>query len=82
MTKVEEARNTAATEADKSRLASDMDRLKGGLSSIKKLEQDRLSNQQEAEASLRKTQDAYDAIEDQLSALMKTLRTTQEVGNK
>jgi HPt (histidine-containing phosphotransfer) domain-containing protein len=82
MTKVEEAQNTAATEADKSRLASDMDRLKSGLSSIKKLEQDRLSNQQEAEASLRKTQDAYDAIEDQLNALMKTLRTAQEVGNK
>jgi HPt (histidine-containing phosphotransfer) domain-containing protein len=82
MTKVEEAQNTAATEADKSRLASDMDRLKGGLSSIKKLEQDRLSNQQEAEALLRKTQDAYDAIEDQLSALMKTLRTAQEAGNK
>jgi len=82
MTKVEEAQNTAATEADKSRLASDMDRLKSGLSSIKKLEQDRLSNQQEAEASLRKTQDAYDAIEDQLSALMKTLRTAQEIGNK
>jgi hypothetical protein len=75
MTKVEAAQTTAATEPDKSRLASDMDRLK-------KLEQDRLSNQQEAEASLRKTQDAYDAIEDQLSALMKTLRTAQEVENK
>jgi hypothetical protein len=75
MTKVEAAQTTAATETDKSRLASDMDRLK-------KLEQDRLSNQQEAEASLRKTQDAYDAIEDQLSALMKTLRTAQEVENK
>jgi hypothetical protein len=47
-----------------------MDRLKGGLSSITKLEQDRLSNQQEAEPLLRKTQDAYDAIEDQLNALM------------
>jgi hypothetical protein len=82
MTKVEEAQNTTATEADKNRLASDMDRLKGGLSSMKKLEQDRLSNQQEAEASLRKAQDAYDAIEDQLSALMKTLRTAQEGGNK
>jgi hypothetical protein len=78
----EAAQNTAATEADKNRLASEMDRLKGGLSSINKLEQDRLSNQQEAEALLRKTQDAYDAIEDQLNALMKTLRTAQEVGNK
>ena len=82
MTRVEEAQKTAATEADKDRLASEMDRLKGGLSFIKKLEQDRLSNQQEAESSLRKAQDAYDAIEDQLSALMKTLRTAQAVGDK
>jgi chromosome segregation ATPase len=82
ITRVEEAQNAAATEADKSRLVSDMDRLKSGLSSLKKLEQDRLSNQQEAEASLQKAQDAYDAIEDQLSALMKTLRTAQDVGNK
>jgi len=57
-----------------------MDRLKDGLSSLKKLEQDRLSNQQEAAASLQKAQDAYDAIEEQLSALMKTLRTSQDVG--
>jgi chromosome segregation ATPase len=78
--RVEEAQNAAATEADKSRLASEMDRLKRGLSSLKKLEQDRLSNQQEAEASLQKAQDAYDAIEEQLSALMKTLRTAQDVG--
>jgi HPt (histidine-containing phosphotransfer) domain-containing protein len=82
MAKVEEAQNTAATEADKSRLASDMDRLKGGLFSMRKPEQDRLSNQQEAEDSLRKTQDAYDAIEDQLSALMKALRAAQGAGNK
>lgn len=82
MTRVEEAQKTAGTEADKNRLASEMDRLKGGLSFIKKLEQERLSNQQEAESSLRKAQDAYDAIEDQLSALMKTLRTAQAVGDK
>jgi uncharacterized protein YoxC len=82
ITRAEEARNATATEAEKSRLASDLDRLKSGLSSLKKLEEDRLSNQREAEASLQKAQDAYDAIEDQLSALMKTLHTAQEVGNK
>jgi hypothetical protein len=73
ITRVEEAHDAAATEADKSRFASDVDRLKGGLSSLRKLEQDRLSDQQEAEASLQKAQDAYDVIEDQLSALVKTL---------
>ena len=82
MTRVEEAQNAASTEAEKIKLASEMDRLKGGLSSIKRLEQDRLSSQQETEASLRKARDAYDATEDQLSALMKTLRTAQDVDNK
>jgi chromosome segregation ATPase len=82
ITRVEEARDTAATEADKSRIASDIDRLKDRLSNLKKLEQDRLSNQQEAEASLQKAQDAYDATEDQLGTLIKTLRTAQAVGNK
>ena len=82
ITRVEEASDTAATEADKSRIASDIDRLKGGLSNLKKLEQDRLSNQQEAEASLQKAQDAYDAIEEQLGTLIKALRAAQEVGNK
>jgi hypothetical protein len=82
ITRVEDTRDTAATEADKSRFASDLDRLKGDLSSLKKLEQDRLSNQQEAEASLQKAQNAYDVIEDQRSALVKTLHTAQDVGNK
>jgi hypothetical protein len=82
ITTVEEAQNKVTTEADKNKLANEMDRLKGALSSIKGSEQDRLSNQQEAEASLRKAQDVYDAIEGQLSALMKALRTDQEVGNK
>ena len=82
ITRVEDARDTAATEADKSRFASDLDRLKGDLSSLKKLEQDRLSNQEEAEASLQNAQNAYDVIEDQLSALVKTLHTAQEVGSK
>ena len=80
ITRVEEAQKTAATEADKDRLASEMDRLKGGLSFVKKLEQDRLLGQQEAESSLRKAQDAYDAIEDQLSALIKALSTAQTDG--
>jgi SMC interacting uncharacterized protein involved in chromosome segregation len=82
ITSDEEARDTATNDAEKDKLASDLDRLKSGLSNLKKLEQDRLSNQQEAEASLQKAQDAYDAIEDQLGTLAKTLRTAQDVGNK
>ncbi len=80
LTSDDEARDAATSQAEKDKLTSDMDRLKGGLSNLKKLEQDRLSNQQEAEASLQKAQDAYDAIEDQLGTLIKTLRTAQEIG--
>ena len=82
LTRAEEAQNTTATEADKNRVASEINRLKDGLASMKRLEQDRVSSQQEAETTLRKAQEVYDGIEDQLSALMKTLRTSQEVGNK
>ena len=38
--------------------------------------------QQEAEAALQRVQAAYDGVEDQLSALMKTLRASTEVDNK
>jgi hypothetical protein len=82
ITRIEEARDAAITQSEKVRLASEIDRLEGGLSSLNKLEQERLSNQQEAEASLRKAQDAYDAIEDQLSTLVKTLRADQTAGSK
>ena len=82
LTRAEEAQNTTATEADKNKVASEMNRLKDGLASMKRLEQDRVSNQQEAETTLRKAQEVYDGIEDQLNALIKTLRTSQEVGNK
>jgi hypothetical protein len=82
LTRAEEAQDMTATEADKNGVASEINRLKDGLASMKRLEQDRVSNQQEAEATLRKAQDAYDGIQDQLSVLMKTLRMSQEVGNK
>ena len=54
LTRAEEAQNTTATEADKNKVASEMNRLKDGLASMKRLEQDRVSNQQEAETTLRK----------------------------
>jgi hypothetical protein len=81
MTGVEEAQNTAATEADKTRLASDMDGLKGGLSSINKWSKiaRQISRKPKPCFGRRKMRCA---IEDQLNALMKTLRTAQEVDNK
>ena len=82
ITNDEEARDAATNDAERNKLAGDLDRLKSGLSNLKKLEQDRLSNEQEAEASLQKAQDAYDTIEDQLGTMAKTLRTAQDVGNK
>ena len=82
LNRVEEAQSTTATEADKTRVASEVSRLKDGLASMKRLEQDQASRQQEAEASLQKTQGTYDNIEDQLSALIKTQRASPEVDSK
>jgi uncharacterized protein YoxC len=82
LTRAEEAQTTAAMEADKTRVANEVSRLKDGLASMKRQEQDRSSNQQEAEAALQRVQAAYDGVENQLSALMKTLRASSEVDNK
>ena len=82
ISKNEEAHDSASKEVDKDRLASEIERLKNDLSSLKRLEQDHLSNQQEAEGSLQKAQNAYDVIEDQLGALVKMLSPAQDVGNR
>jgi hypothetical protein len=78
LTRAEEAQSSAATEADKTKIANEVSRLKDGLASMKRQEQDRESNQQQAEAAMERAQAAYDGIEDQLSALMKTLRASSE----
>jgi hypothetical protein len=82
LTKAEEAQSAATTEGDITRAANESSRLKAGLASMKRLEQDQLSGQQEAEAALRKAQEAYDGIEDQLAALVKTLRSSQSSENR
>jgi hypothetical protein len=82
LTRAEETQSKAATEADKTTIANEVSRLKDGLASIKRQEQDRASNQQEAEAALQRVQAAYDGVEDQLSALMKTLRASSGGENK
>jgi chromosome segregation ATPase len=61
-------------EAEKKRLAADIDRLKGGLASFKAMEQDRITVLQQAEAQLQKAQDAFDAVQNELGQLLKGLR--------
>jgi chromosome segregation ATPase len=61
-------------EADKKRLADDLDRLKAGLASFKTMEQDRTTALQQAETQLQKAEDAFDAVQNQLGQLLKGLR--------
>lgn len=71
--------NSAANDADKARLESQVERMKSGLILIRKTEQDRATEQQQAEAQLQKAQSTYDAIQDELNAFMKTL---QQAGSR
>jgi hypothetical protein len=61
-------------EADKKRLAAEIERSKGGLASFKTMEQDRITVLQQAEAQLQKAQDAFDAVQTELGQLLKGLR--------
>ena len=65
---------TPQDEADKKRLAADIERLKGGVASFKTMEQDRITVLQQAEAQLQKAQDAFDGVQSELGQLLKGLR--------
>ncbi len=52
ITRDEDALRDTQDEADKKRLAADIERLKGGLASFKTMEQDRITVLQQAEAQL------------------------------
>jgi DNA repair exonuclease SbcCD ATPase subunit len=69
----EDSLRDAQDEADKKRIASDIDRLKAGLASFKMMEQDRITVLQQAEAQLQKAQDAFDTVQNQLGQLLKGL---------
>ena len=70
----EESLKDAQDEADKKRLAAELERSKAGLVSAKALEQDRITALQQAEAQLQKAEDAFDAVQNELGQLLKGLR--------
>jgi phage-related protein len=70
----EDSLRDAQDEADKKKLAADIERSKGGLASFKTMEQDRITVLQQAEAQLQKAQDSFDAVQNQLGQLLKGLR--------
>jgi len=70
----EDSLRDAQDEADKKRLAAEIDRSKGGLASFKTMEQDRTTILQQAEAQLQKAQDAFDSVQNELGQLLKGLR--------
>jgi hypothetical protein len=70
----EDSLQATQDEADKKRLAADIERSKGALASSETMEQDRITVLQQAEAQLQKAQDAFDAVQNELGQLLKGLR--------
>jgi hypothetical protein len=71
ISRAEDSLRDAQDEADKKRLAGDMDRLKAGLTSFKAMEQDRIAVLQQAEAQLQKAEDAFDTVQNELGQILK-----------
>ena len=64
----------AQDEAERSTLASDIDRSKASLTSFKTMEQDRISVLQQAEAQLQKAEDGFETVQTELGQLLKVPR--------
>jgi DNA repair exonuclease SbcCD ATPase subunit len=67
----EDSLRDAQDEADKKRLAADIDRSKRALASFKTMEQDRIAVLQQAEAQLQKAEDGFDFVQNELGQLLK-----------
>jgi hypothetical protein len=67
----EDSLRDAQDEADKKRLAADIDRSKRALASFKTMEQDRIAVLQQAEAQLQKAEDGFDSVQNELGQLLK-----------
>ncbi len=70
----EELLRTSTDELEKKTLAAEVERSKSELANLKTSEQDRSATLQQAEAELKKAQDTFDNIEDQLDQLVKILQ--------
>jgi tRNA U34 5-carboxymethylaminomethyl modifying enzyme MnmG/GidA len=75
--RAEDVLRAASSETDKATAESELNRLKNGSTSFKRMEQDRLFDQQQADAQLRKAQITYDTIQDELNRVMKALQAEQ-----
>jgi hypothetical protein len=70
----EDSLKDAQDEADKRRLAADIDRSKRALASFKAMEQDRIAVLQQAEAQLQKAEDGFESVQNEFGQLLKGLR--------
>jgi uncharacterized coiled-coil protein SlyX len=75
--RAEDVLRAASSETDTATAESELNRLKEGSTSFKRMEQDRLSDQQQADAQLQKARITYDTIQDELNAVMKALQAEQ-----
>jgi chromosome segregation ATPase len=67
----EDSLRDAQEEADKKRLAVDIDRAKRALASFKTMEQDRIAVLAQAEVQLQKAEDGFDSVQNELGQLLK-----------
>lgn len=70
----EDLLQAAQDEAERQRLASDIESSKASLASLKTMEQDRITVFQQAEAQLQKLQEDFDGVQNQLGQLLKAPR--------
>jgi Tfp pilus assembly protein PilO len=70
----EDSLQEAQDEAERKRLASDIDGSKASLASFKTMEQDRITVLQQAEAQLQKAEESFDAVQNQVGQLLKAPR--------
>ena len=64
----------AQDEAERQRLASDIERSKASLASFKTMEQDRIRVLQQAEAQLQEAEEGFNGVQNQLGQLLKASR--------
>jgi hypothetical protein len=78
ISRTEDLLREAQDDSEKKRLTGDTEHFKAGLVLLKSQEQDRLTVLQQAEAQLRKAQDTFDTVEDELDKMVKALQRADQ----
>ena len=78
ITRSEDVLRTTEDQTEKAGITANIERSKAELASLRSSEQDRLTNQQQAESELQRAQEAYDTIQNDLDQLMRNLERAEQ----